>query len=255
MTRRPALALLAALPLLASCGAPDLFLPGNGETDRIAQVVADAVSWPRQDSAVGYARAAADTAAAEDGRLTVIGYDDLAAEQPDEAYAELRLLVHLDGTTGFGGSHPVTACYRVGFGSYGVAGSPDRIRCPEDPAPAAIPPAPPPAPVAEVPTRAPRVVRAELEALSGRAADPTAVRAALDAALPTPGGALPPEVQVAAEGDDLGVSVRGEDDCLLGVRLAGEVEVWSPSPVQLQPGELTCDPWTALARHGHDAPH
>jgi hypothetical protein len=50
------------------------------------------------------------------------------------------------------------------------------------------------------------------------------------------------------------VSVRG-DDCLLGARTAGKVTVWRLADVQLQPGELTCDPHTALAGWGKDASH
>jgi hypothetical protein len=60
---------------------------------------------------------------------------------------------------------------------------------------------------------------------------------------------------VAAQGSDVGVSVSGQDGCLLGSRVDGEVLVWRPSRVHLQPGELSCDPATALGRMGIDPPH
>lgn len=206
MTRSPSLPLSAVL-LLAGCGSAGLVAQGNDETDRVARVVSDAIAWPRQESAMGYARAAADTTAGQDGRLTVVEVTELEADNLTEAFGELTFLVHLDGSTaGFIETDPVTACYRAEFGFYGVVGSPRRTHCPEDAAPVDIP-------------------------------------------------ALPPDVEAAVEGTVIGVSVRGDDECLLGVRTAGKVEVWRPSAVQLQPGELTCDPGTALAGWGQDAPH
>ncbi len=57
------------------------------------------------------------------------------------------------------------------------------------------------------------------------------------------------------DGADLGISVRGDDGCLLGSRVDGTALVWRPSWVQVQPGELSCDPATALGRLGIDPPH
>ena len=47
-----------------------------------------------------------------------------------------------------------------------------------------------------------------------------------------------------------GSSVRGDDGCLLGRGWTARVLVWRPSSVQVQPGELSCDPTTALAGWG-----
>jgi hypothetical protein len=58
-------AFLLTSAVLTGCSTP----PGNSETDRIARVVADAISYPRQQSAAGYATAALATRAARDGRL------------------------------------------------------------------------------------------------------------------------------------------------------------------------------------------
>jgi hypothetical protein len=43
--------------------------------------------------------------------------------------------------------------------------------------------------------------------------------------------------------------------CLLGSRIQGNVLVWRPSWRQVQPGELTCTPETALSRDGVTPPH
>lgn len=255
MTRTAFLSLSAVL-LVVGCGSTQLLTPGNEETDRVAQVVSDAISYPRQDSAMGYARAAAATAAGQDGRLTVVEVTELAAEELSDPFAELTFLVHLEGSTsGFTKTDPVTACYHAEFGFYGLVGSPNRTHCPENASPAEIPALPPDQPGAEIPEGADRVLRGQLHR-SPAAPQAARVEAALAAALATNGhDAQPPSVAVAVDGADIGVSVRGDNDCLLGARTAGKVTVWSPSAVQLQPGELSCDPETALAGWGQDAPH
>jgi hypothetical protein len=247
---------LSALLLLAGCVSAGSLAPGNDETDRVARVVSDAIGWPRQDSAMGYARAAADTTAGQDGRLTVVEVTELEADNLSEPFSELTFLVHLEGSTaGWIETDPVTACYRAEFGFYGVVGSPRRTHCPEDPAPVDIAALPSDRPRTEIPNSADRVLRAELQRL------PTAPQEAqletdLVAALTVDGhAARPPDVDATVHGTDIGVSVRGDGECLLGARTAGKVEVWRPSAIQLQPGELTCDPGTALAGWGQDAPH
>jgi hypothetical protein len=255
MMRCPSLPLSAVL-LLAGCGSAGLLAPGNDETDRVAQVVSDAIAWPRQESAMGYARAAADTTAGQDGRLTVVEVTELEADKLTEPFGELTFLVHLDGSTaGFIETDPVTACYRAEFGFYGVVESPRRTHCPEDVAPVDIPSSPPDPPRTEIPDDADRVLRAELHRLPA-APQEAQIETDLVAALTVDSHAAePPEVDAAVEGTVIGVSVRGDDECLLGARTAGKVEVWRPNAVQLQPGELTCDPGTALAGWGQDAPH
>ena len=255
MTRTAFLSLSAVL-LVVGCGSTQLVAPGNEETDRVAQVVSDAISFPRQESAMGYARAAAATTAGQDGQLTVVEVTELTAEELSDPFAELTFLVHLEGSTsGFTETDPVTACYRAEFGFYGLVGSPDRTHCPENASPAEIPALPADQPGAEIPEGADRVLRGELHRSPG-APQAARVKAALAAALARDGqAAQPPSVTVAVDGADIGVSVRGDDDCLLGARTAGKVTVWSPSDVQMQPGELSCDPETALAGWGQDAPH
>lgn len=254
MLRRLLTTTAAAFVLAATCCACAGRHPGNDETDRIAQVVSDAISWPRHDSAIGYARAAADTTAAKDGRLTIVGVEELEAEDVEDPFARLTYRIHLEGSLGgFIETDPVTACYVAEFDLYGVAGAPDRIGCPADAEPVAIT-TPDPTPVAKVPAGFERTVRRALVALPGRP-EQRRLTDDLVAALDTDPGSPAPQVDTVVDGTDAGVAVRGDDDCLLGARVSGKVEVWSPSSVQLQPGELTCDAFTALAQQGQHAPH
>jgi hypothetical protein len=80
-------------------------------------------------------------------------------------------------------------------------------------------------------------------------------KASLDAA--TGRQDLLPAPQVGTDGTNIGVALAAPDEqsCLLGARIDGKVLVWRPSRVQVQPGELTCGPATALARQGMRAPH
>ncbi len=219
--------------------------PRAEETDEVAQVVALAIDSPRQADAVGYARAAMDTRAARDGRLTVVRV----------TAGHLVLRVHLeayDDTTSFTfdpHEPEVFTCYELEVGVSGVSG-PERRPCPAGAAPV---PLPPPPPVMEIPTGADAVVSAALRRTSS---NPEAVVADVRRRLrPPTSRALPPEVAAAAHGADVGVSVRGADSCLLGSRVDGRVLVWRPSRVQVQPGELSCDPATALGRLGVTPPH
>ena len=52
-----------------------------------------------------------------------------------------------------------------------------------------------------------------------------------------------------------GVAAAAGDDCVLARLRGRRIEVWRPSRVQLQPGELTCDSATAVAGLGQRPPH
>jgi hypothetical protein len=183
--------------------------PGNAETDRIAKVVADAIGYPRQDSAAGFARAALATRAGQDGRY------------------------------------------------YGIMGSPRRIACPRGATPV-TPPTAAPKPRIAIPDGADELLERVLTGAS-RPPDAEKVHAALVEGLgrAAAAGSGPPLPQVAVDGADVGVALWEPDGrvCLLGARVGGQVLVWRPSRVQLQPGELSCDPQTALARQGTRPPH
>jgi hypothetical protein len=236
---------------------------GNAETDRIAKVVSDAISHPRQDSAAGYARAALATRAGQDGRLRVVAIEELRADELTDPLGRLVFLVHLEGSeAGWTTSRPVTACYEAEFSFYGVIGSPQRLACPGDAAPITPPPTQP-KPKIVIPDGADEIVE---QVLTGASPTPRVeeVRAALVEALgkaaadaATGPQHLLPAPQVATDGTGIGVALAAPDDhsCLLGARIDGKVLVWRPSRVQVQPGELTCGPGTALARQGTRPPH
>ena len=246
-----------------AAGCSGRLAPGNRETDRIANVVSDAISYPRQDSAAGYARAALATRAGQDGRLRVLAIEELKAGKLGDPLGRLVFLIHLEGSeAGWTISRPVTACYKAEFSFYGVVGSPRRMVCPRDATPVTPPPTQPPPTQIAIPDGADEVVE---QVLTAAAPTPRAeaVRGTLAKALgrkspdTLPGRRpLPPTPQVATDGTNIGVALAAPDhSCLLGARIDGKVQVWRPSRVQVQPGELSCAPETALARQRMRPPH
>ena len=258
---RPALLTLAGVLSLAAVAAGCSRSPGNGETDRIAKVVADAISYPRQDSAAGFARAALATRAGRSGRLRVVAMEEPPADDPQDPrdrLARLVFLVHLEGSEGgFVPDPAVTACYEARFNYYGIMGSPRRIACPPGATPITPPPAEPKPQIA-IPDGADELI-GQVLARASRPPDAEKVHAALVEGLgkAAAAGREPPLPQVVADGADVGVALWEPEGpaCLLGARVGGKVLVWRPSRVQLQPGELSCDPDTALARQGTRPPH
>jgi hypothetical protein len=81
---RPSVLTLAGVLALAAVAAGCSRPPRSAETDRIATVVADAISYPRQSSAAGFARAALATRAGQDGRLRVVAIEELPADEPGD---------------------------------------------------------------------------------------------------------------------------------------------------------------------------
>jgi hypothetical protein len=79
---RPAVLTLAGVLALAAVVAGCSRPPRSAETDRIATVVADAISYPRQSSAAGFARAALATRAGRSGRLRLVAMEELPADDP-----------------------------------------------------------------------------------------------------------------------------------------------------------------------------
>lgn len=221
--------------------------PRVHETDRIARVVADAISWPRQSTADGLAGAALDTVAARDGRLQVVEATPLRSDDRLDPLARLTFRVHLDGhQAGFTTVPDVTYCYRAEFNSYGVIGAPTRVDCPRDAAPVTPPPAP-----AEVtvPVGADKVVERALRSSDVRSEVTAGVRRI------TRKSDLSPAVTVDGDGSSVGVAVSAPGTCLLGRRVSGKVEVWYLPPVKAQPGEVSCSPQSALAGAGQRSPH
>jgi hypothetical protein len=154
---------------------------------------------------------------------------------------------------------PVTACYTVEFNYY-EATSISRVRCP---AKATALKFPPPPPRVTIPEGMDVIVEDVLAALPSHpvADDVRCKIAGRMPALPTNDDTglpdLPPTVEVAVVGGDVGIALWEPDSrrCLLGVRRDSEVNAWSPSRILMEPGELTCDPETALLPSGTPSPH
>lgn len=246
---------------LSSCSRP----PGNALTDREAAEVVRRISSPRQGTADGLVRAAVGTDGANP-RLQVIEAENLRAKRIDDALARLVFRIAIDGKSyggTFGASQdPVTACYEARFNYYGVIGSPRRIDCPRGATP--IVPTPlGPMPRTAIPSDYDQALAEILEAVP---AAPTAgdLNARVVAGLPesavdpsTGLTARQPAVETSVSGSDIGVSLWALEgrNCVLGARISGKITVWRPSRVQLQPGELSCDPQTALQLAGVRPPH
>jgi hypothetical protein len=250
---------LAATLALVSCAST----PGIAETDRIATTVATAISDPRPHSADGLVRAALATPAGRDSGLTVVESEELQADELADPLARLVFRVHLEASgTGFSSTDAVTACYEARFNFYGVIGSPRRIECPAGAT--AIVPAPlPPEAQAVIP---PGFDDTLAELLAALPAAPSAadITAAVTTALPVPGvdpttglRDLPPAIEATVDGADIGISLWAPSGrhCLLGARVDGRIGVGRPSRVQLQPGELSCEPQTALHLFTIAPPH
>ncbi len=106
------------------------------------------------------------------------------------------------------------------------------------------------------PPPVPHLTGADTQALQVALARPgaAAVRAALDAA-PRPGVRVDVGVREGWVGAALSAAPRGSD-CVLGRRGPdGQVQVWVPPAVLVQPGESSCDASTAAAGGAMVSPH
>lgn len=229
---------------------------GNAETDRIAETVAVAISYPQQTSAEGFARAALATAAGQDGRLAVVGVEPMAAQDPLDPIARLVWRIHLPGTeSGWVTSAPVTACYDVAFNRYGNVAEPARRRCPGGATPI-VPSPETPAPQPRIPDDAEAALEQLLRDLPPQPGQDRAAEL-LRQALPVTTAPVALITLVEVRGADVGISLSEGpgQSCLLAARVSGRVLVWRPALVQVQPGELTCDPSAALALQGTAPAH
>jgi hypothetical protein len=235
--------------------------PGDAESDRIADTVTNAISYPPKGSAINLARAARET-----GAVTVYAAEEPASPDPYNTVARLGLRVdyQVRDRFDFNPWEPRlldrTACYEAEFG-YPYVPDPRRVHCPDDTSPLPLPPRIP-ARTRQIPDGAADVVAAVLDTAPARpSAD--AVASATRDRLRSPGTDpttglphLPPEVEADVRGGDVGIAGEGyERSCVLGSRVDGDVLVWRPTRIQMMPGELTCDPSTALYRHGTSPPH
>jgi hypothetical protein len=249
---RRGLTLSCASLLLTSCSSP----PGDAESDRQARTLADAIAYPHQEDAAGFARAALATNLGKSGNFTVLEATDLPNNNgAEEPMARMVWLIHRDAVdAGFNATKALDACYRVEFNYHGASSGPTRIDCPSNPAPVV----PPPLPRKDIPQDYAPALSAALGKL---AATPTEadVRSALTAGLPTPQidletglAAVPPQIFVQVKGADVGVALlarTGVDsrDCMMGRRVSGAVTVWSLNWRDLTLYEKSCSAEAALA--------
>jgi hypothetical protein len=251
---------LTVLVALAACSVA----AGDSSTDRQAEEITHRISYPRQNSADGLVRAAVGTSAGTDhGNSVVVAAEDFHADKTGDRFARLVFRFHHEGSqSGFNSTDPITACYEAEFGYYGVIGTVHRTSCPEG-AKEIVPTAIPPKPKIVIPVQFDDTLLKLLRALPA-APTPADVKARVARALPAPtldpeSGLrnLPPVFDTAVQGNDVGISLREDsaEDCLLGARVAGKSMVGRPSRIQMQPGELTCDPQTAIQLPGIHPPH
>nr|WP_052478670.1 hypothetical protein [Kibdelosporangium sp. MJ126-NF4]CEL19895.1 hypothetical protein [Kibdelosporangium sp. MJ126-NF4]CTQ97119.1 hypothetical protein [Kibdelosporangium sp. MJ126-NF4] len=252
---RRVLALSGLGLLLASCGAVSgSSAAGNAETDRQSRTLADAIAYPRQENAAGFARAALATNLGKTSSFTVLEAIDLTHAGPQDPMARLVWRIHHDAVDNPGITSPaIDACYSVAFNYYEASAGPDRVTCPEN----AVPYVPPPLPRRDIPQDFAPALEATLGKLPASPSDAD-VQAALAAGLPQPPvdsqtglAGIPPQVFVHVKGADVGVALfarTGADskDCMMGRRLGGEVKVWSLNHRDLSMLEKSCSGEAAL---------
>ena len=252
-----AFCVLVVTGLLAGCAPGAASAQGSRASQMVGEVVTS-VSGDRSRDINGFARSAA---ASIDGDGSVRGRVDLVAIEESEPaslgdpFGTLTFRVQLpEDDSGYTLERAFDACFTVEFDYYGV--SDERIwesssylreqACPADVA-VLVPP---------IDTSIRYVVAANAEAAAmGVLSDETAavedadgITARILALLEVSAGGYeqvaPPTVIV--DDGDVGVAMGAADDCVLVSRVDGVVSRVMPAPILLQPGELGCQPGTAL---------
>jgi hypothetical protein len=237
--------------LLASCSGPD----GTDETDRQSKTLAEAISYPHQADAAGFARAALATNLGKSKDFSVLTAENLAHKAAEDPMAHLVWRIHQDEYTGTVKHTPAfDACYDVEFNYYGPSSGPSRVTCPKD----AVALTPPPTPNRNIPPEDTPALEAVLGKLPATPSEAD-VRAAVAAGLPAPPtdpqtglAGVPPQILVQVKGSDVGVALFAhtsvdDKDCTMGHRVGGVVKVWGLSWRDLGPLEKSCDGAAALA--------
>jgi hypothetical protein len=188
----------------------------------------------------------------EGSSVQLIGYEAYPGAVHGEPFGALRFLATVQ-LAQYG--EPYAACFESEFDFWGVATEPGDwsddaavardIECPAD----AHPIAPP------VGTRAIHVVPEGIEALvvevltnAPLAASADEIVAQVSERMPQPTGEreVAFEAEAAVVDGEIGFAMGDADDCLLVKRNGDGVEVLHVPEILLQPGELGCDPDTAL---------
>jgi hypothetical protein len=241
--------------LLTSCGIAGVSpAVQDEESDRQSKTLADAISYPRQSDAAGFARAALATNLGRSGSFSVLEAKDLEHSGPEDAMAHLVWRIHHDAVDTDGKRAPARdVCYSVEFNYYGASSGPSRVDCPEN----ATPVTPPPLPRRDIPPEFNPALEAALGKLPATPSEAD-VRAVLAAGLPGPRvdpdtkvASVPPDVLVVVKGADVGVALFARTgveskDCVMGNRVGGVVKVWSLNWRDLGPLEKSCSAEAAL---------
>lgn len=225
-------ALAAAGLVLAGCARP-----GAAEMDKQAETLATAISWPRQYSGEGFARAALATPLGQGSSFSILEVTDFDVVDPAEPMAYLVIRLHRDGVDGKGGrTDPLTRCYGLSFNQYGIIGAPETLGCPENADPITYPPAPAWADPAAFDAAFAAVLDG-LPAAPSRKRVENALYGAwlLEAAVLVSDtewsiGPNDPRPVVAVRGDDVAVAIVAGPECLLGARVRGAVTTSRPAP-------------------------
>ena len=236
MSRLPGAVVAVCAPLLITACAALPTAAGTAETDRQSQTLADAISYPRQEDAAGFARAALATTLGKTPSFSVLEATDLPHSATTDPMARLVWRIHYFTTPAGPGDdpEPADACYRVEFTYYGPSSGPSRIDCPAR----AVPITPPPLPKRNIPDDYEPALKSVLGKLPAHPSEEQ-VKAALAAGLPKPKvdpetklANVPPLVTIEVRGADVGVAVFARidveaKDCMLGHRVGGKIAVWS----------------------------
>jgi hypothetical protein len=240
-----------AVSVLAACGVTN----GDAETDRQSNTLAEAISYPHQPDAAGFARAALATTLGRSGSFSVLEAKDLDHKNPNDPMAHLVWRIHRP--TADSKTHPVPAfdaCYTVEFNYYGPTSGPSRATCPDN----AVAITPAPLPRRDIPPEDSSALETVLGKLPTTPTEAD-VRDALATGLPTPPvdpqtglAGVPPQVFVQVKAADVGVALFArtgveDKDCVLGNRVGGAVKVWSLNWRDLGPLEKPCSAEAAFA--------
>jgi hypothetical protein len=221
---------LAAGVVLAGCTAQS-----TAETDRQADTLSVAISWPRQYSAEGYARAALATRLGRSPGFSVLEVTEFDPADLSGQTAHLVIRIHEDGAQGMVDDiEPLTVCYAMDFNYYGVMDTPKEVGCPEGAQPITYPSPPAWADAAAFEAAFAAVLERLPDAPSERRVENALYGAWLLKAaelvddVTTNLGPDDPRPAVRVRGADVAVAITAGPECLLGSRVGGVVRTQRP---------------------------
>jgi hypothetical protein len=243
--------------LLAGC-APEVSSAQNSRARHILGDVVKSIVGDRPDDINGFARSAAASIEGDGsarGLVDLVGIEEWESASPDEPFGILTFRVQLPaGESGFAAEGPFDECFPVEFDYYGVHDEQiweSSHYLHERPCSADVAPVVPPIDTSIRYVVAANAEAAAIEVLSDEtsaAEDATSITARIVALLEVPAGGYeqvaPPTVIV--DDGNVGVAMGAAADCVLVSRVDGVVSRVIPAPIRLEPGELGCQPGTAL---------